>query len=130
MTLNEKIILQRELHGMSQKQMAEAIGVDIEILKQWENGEQNPDREAIAKMSAVFGVTADDLLFENCPDAEMLQDGLTQAQRKFVKIASVLNWILYGCLLYTSTALHKPPIPRTSSTAHSSDGNCTTRKTA
>lgn len=100
MKLNEKIILQRELHGMSQKQMAEAIGVDIEILKQWENGEQNPDREAIAKMSAVFGVTADDLLFENYPDAEMLQDGLTQAQRKFVKIASVLNWILYGVSLF------------------------------
>jgi transcriptional regulator with XRE-family HTH domain len=55
----------RKARGLTQSQLAEALGLSVEMLAYYERRATNPSADFIAKAAAFFGVTADDLLALN-----------------------------------------------------------------
>lgn len=62
MTLGEKLARLRKARGMSQEQLAAALGVSRQAVSKWELGEAVPDVSRVVAMSELFGVTTDYLL--------------------------------------------------------------------
>ena len=53
----------RDQHSMSQRELAEIIGIDFTYISKFENGHQDPpSEEIIIKMADVFGVNKYDLI--------------------------------------------------------------------
>ena len=52
----------RRVHGLSQEELAEKIGVSRQTVSKYETGESLPDIEKSKLLADAFGVTVDDLL--------------------------------------------------------------------
>ena len=49
-TLGERLVRHRTLRGLSQKEAAEAVGVDPGTLSRWERGEREPMRPFVSRV--------------------------------------------------------------------------------
>lgn len=58
----ERMTAAREAANMSQKRLAEIIGVDPVSVNRWEHGESRPSWEILRKMSEALNVSIDYLL--------------------------------------------------------------------
>ena len=54
----------REIAGLTQAQAAAAAGVAFRSYQNWEMGTREPRIEALRKLAAAFGVSADELIAE------------------------------------------------------------------
>lgn len=59
--MGAKIRQLREQAGLTQKQFAEAVGVDQSAVARWESGENNPTAERIMQIADVLGCNPGDL---------------------------------------------------------------------
>ena len=57
----DNLISLRKLHGFSQDELAEKIGVTRQTLSKYETGESLPDIERCKRLADIFGVSLDDL---------------------------------------------------------------------
>jgi transcriptional regulator with XRE-family HTH domain len=62
MTLGERIQQLRKGAGLSQEQLAEALKVSRQAVSKWETDQSMPDVEKLLALSALLGVTTDELL--------------------------------------------------------------------
>ena len=69
MTLGERLIQLRAKAGLSQDTLAEQLGVSRQSVSKWENDASVPDLEKLVKLSAVFGVSLDELVKGEVPDS-------------------------------------------------------------
>lgn len=53
----------RELAGLSQRSMAEALGVNVSTVVSWEKGRTEPTVNQAKRISALTGVDLDDIIF-------------------------------------------------------------------
>lgn len=64
--LSENLLNLRKLHGFSQEDVAEKIGVSRQAVAKWENGTTTPDIMNCAALAKLYNVTLDELItFEN-----------------------------------------------------------------
>ena len=68
--LKENLIILRNIHGYSQEEIAEKIGISRQAYAKWENGITNPDIEKCKRLSDLYGVTIDSLIKETTVDGE------------------------------------------------------------
>ena len=59
MTLGERIQALRKEQGLSQEELAEAIGVSRQSVSKWENDAALPDTDNVIQLSRLFGVSTD-----------------------------------------------------------------------
>ena len=57
----------RERHGLTQKELAEKLGVSAQAVSKWENNVNQPDVSTIRKLCAIFGISVDEFLQESIP---------------------------------------------------------------
>lgn len=69
MSLGENICRLRTARGMSQGDLAEALEVSRQSISKWETGGAVPELEKLVKLSALFGVTLDELVTGQAPKA-------------------------------------------------------------
>ena len=69
MQLGEKILALRKARGMSQEDLAAALGVTRQTVSRWEVGSALPDAENLLQLSLLFEVSADYLLRDEEVDA-------------------------------------------------------------
>ena len=62
MEIGMKIKRARETAGLSQRDLASAIGVSNGAVGQWESHAKKPGRESLGKISRALGITTDSLL--------------------------------------------------------------------
>ena len=62
MNVADRIQNLRKIKGISQEQLAEAIGVSRQAVSKWESEQSTPDLDKIVLMSDFFDVTTDYLL--------------------------------------------------------------------
>ena len=62
MNIGDRILTQRKIKGLSQGELADAIGVSRQSVSKWESEQSIPDIDKIVLMSDLFGVTTDYLL--------------------------------------------------------------------
>ncbi|HIR91232.1 MAG TPA: helix-turn-helix transcriptional regulator [Candidatus Limicola stercorigallinarum] len=60
--LNEKLAALRRGAGMSQQEVATAIGVARQTVSNWELGQGSPALDKAAELARLYGVTLDDLV--------------------------------------------------------------------
>ena len=69
MNLGENIYALRTKLNMSQGDLADALDVSRQSVSKWENNNATPDLDKLIKMSALFGVTLDQLVNPQSPNA-------------------------------------------------------------
>lgn len=79
MTIGEKIQNLRKQRGMSQEQLAEALGVSRQAVSKWEAEQSVPDIDKIISICDYFGVTTDYIL----RNAEMTESQHEVAQNAY-----------------------------------------------
>ena len=86
MGFGEKIKERRWQMGMTQKELADRLGVTGSAISSYENNTRLPSFEILIKMSRVFHMSTDELLGCAETDGSVLMDisGLTDEQRKTV----------------------------------------------
>ena len=60
--LKENLVMLRNLHGFSQEEIADRIGISRQAYAKWEKGSTVPDVEKCAALARVYGTTVDGLL--------------------------------------------------------------------
>jgi len=60
--LKDNLTELRKLHGYSQEELADKIGISRQAYAKWENGATVPDIEKCASLAEVYGVTLDSLV--------------------------------------------------------------------
>ena len=60
--LKDNLVMLRNLHGFSQEEIAEKIGISRQAYAKWESGATVPDIEKCARLASVYGVTVDGLV--------------------------------------------------------------------
>ena len=92
--LSENIRILRCARGMSQVQLAKALGVSKQCVSNWENDNVLPSIEMLIKLADLFGVTTDYLLGRES-NTYLDASGLTLSQythiSELVKELSALN---------------------------------------
>lgn len=62
---SENLVLLRNLKGLTQEQVAEAVGVSRQSYAKWEQGETFPDIDKCDRLAQFYGVTIDSLVHQN-----------------------------------------------------------------
>ena len=60
--LKDNLAMLRSLHGYSQEELAEKIGISRQAYAKWESGATVPDVEKCAMLAEVYGTTVDSLI--------------------------------------------------------------------
>lgn len=60
--LKENLVMLRQLHGISQEEVASQIGISRQAYAKWESGATVPDIEKCKSLADYYGVTIDSLL--------------------------------------------------------------------
>ena len=60
--LKENLVILRNIHGFSQEQIAEKIGISRQAYAKWETGATVPDIEKCMRLAETYGVTIDSLV--------------------------------------------------------------------
>lgn len=58
----DNLVTMRKMHGYSQDELADKIGISRQTLSKYETGESLPDIERCMLLADIFGVTMDDLV--------------------------------------------------------------------
>ena len=87
MTLGERIVFYRKANNLSQKSLADLLGISATRLNYWEKDKREPDVQMINKLCAALDVDGDTLLGRNhkeSPDPEGLRDEDESVIMKYV----------------------------------------------
>ena len=94
--IGDNVAALRKRASLSQAQAAQAVGVRQATWSEWESGKREPEPPNVAALCALFGVTADDLRFEDLTVRRAWADrsppaNLEEATRRVRAIASRLE---------------------------------------
>lgn len=103
MTIADRILTLRKSKGMSQEELADAVGVSRQAVSKWESEQATPDLEKVVIMSDIFEVTTDYLLKGIEPvkndDHKTMADVIDQkilTEKNGKRTKSILKWVLIG----------------------------------
>ena len=83
----------RKAQGMTQKELAEQIGVSDKTISHWERDESAPDISVLPVLADIFGVTVDELLRgEKLPQGDTTSDTLSPKGEKQLKYLMEKNF--------------------------------------
>ena len=91
MSIADRILTLRKSKGMSQEQLAEAVGVSRQAVSKWESEQASPDPEKIITLSEVFGVTTDYLLKGVEPEKEEAKTEEKKTEDTHMTVGDVLD---------------------------------------
>ena len=103
MTIADRIQSLRKSKGMSQEELADAVGVSRQAVSKWESEQATPDLEKVVIMSDIFEVTTDYLLKGIEPvktdDHKTMADVIDQkvlTEKNGSRAKTALKWFLIG----------------------------------
>ncbi len=103
MTIADRIQSLRKSKGMSQEELADAVGVSRQAVSKWESEQATPDLDKVVIMSDIFEVTTDYLLKGIEPvkndDHKTMTDVIDQkvlTEQNSKRAKTALKWFLIG----------------------------------
>ena len=103
MTIADRIQSLRKSKGMSQEELADAVGVSRQAVSKWESEQATPDLDKVVIMSDIFEVTTDYLLKGIEPvktdDHKTMADVIDQkvlTKKNSKRAKTILKWVLIG----------------------------------
>ena len=92
MKFNEKLVMLRKQHNLSQEQVAEKLGVARQTISKWELGETTPEMDKLIMISELYNITLDELMKEENEGKVINDPNNTNSQ----KLAGMTIKILKG----------------------------------
>lgn len=68
MSTGNRIRTAREQAGLTQRQLADKLGMPFQNISQWERGVRNPKQATLEKLAEALGISASELLSKETPD--------------------------------------------------------------
>lgn len=103
MNMADRIQALRKAKGMSQEQLADAVGVSRQAVSKWESEQASPDLDKVIIMSEIFDVTTDYILKGIEPvkgeDHKTMADVIEQrvlTEDNGKKAKKIFKWVLIG----------------------------------
>ena len=103
MTIADRIQSLRKSKGMSQEELADAVGVSRQAVSKWESEQSVPDLEKVVILSDIFDVTTDYLLKGIEPvreaDHKTMADVVDEkilTEKNGRRAKTALKWFLIG----------------------------------
>ena len=97
MEVKEQIRAYRSSLGLSQKELAEALYVTRQTVSNWETGKSYPDIQSLLRLSALYGVSLDQLIKG---DAERIKEKINDDEiRAFNRLSNVFALMMVLSLL-------------------------------
>ena len=81
-TLGAFLAVLRKAQGMTQKELAQRVGVSDKTISHWERDESAPDISVLPILADIFGVTVDELLRGEKAPSGAADDALSQKGEK------------------------------------------------
>ena len=106
MLFSEKLKLLRKEHNLTQEGLAEQLGVSRQAITKWESGEGVPEIENLKQLSALFGVSIDELVKDD--DDDLVKP---LAARKMIKQLEINHTKHFDIKLCDCTELSILPCP-------------------
>jgi transcriptional regulator with XRE-family HTH domain len=85
--IGERIRKKRLERGLSQKALAEAVGVSPPAINRFEKGIKVPSIDTLAKLAKTLGVSADFLLGSGADDGIFVDDEVKDAFKEFKQLS-------------------------------------------
>ncbi len=110
MKFENKLINLRKSRGISQEQLAEALGVSRQAISRWESGDSTPDMTNLIGLCQYFNVSADYLIFDDKENMEEILNGenannsSVNQKNQTVKSNTLMRVVLPICLVICSIA--------------------------
>ena len=92
MKFNEKLVMLRKQHNLSQEQVAEKLKVARQTISKWELGETTPEMDKLIMISEIYNITLDELMKEENEEKVVNNPNNTNSQ----KLAGITIKILKG----------------------------------
>lgn len=101
MKFNEKLIMLRKQHNLSQEQVAEKLKVARQTISKWELGETTPEMDKLIMISELYNITLDELMKEQNEGKVINDPNNTNSQ----KLAGMTIKILKGIGIFILIAI-------------------------
>ena len=105
MKLEEKLIILRKQHGLTQNNVAEKIGVSRQAISRWESGVASPTIENLKCLSSLYGVSIDTLLNEQVESTPKMYHVKTDDDKALMAILQHKKIILLYFALFLLEAI-------------------------
>ena len=97
MEVKNQIRAYRSGLGMSQEELAEAVFVTRQTVSNWETGKSYPDIQSLLRLSALFGISLDQLIKG---DVEQMKEKINEEEiRSFNRLSNVFTLMMVLSLL-------------------------------
>ena len=93
MTFGERIVYFREKRGLSQKALAELIGITANRLYYYEKDKRQPDVALIKAIAKALAITGDDLLGTEWANEKAPETEVSEAQEKSSIVSALTNML-------------------------------------
>lgn len=93
MTFGERIVYFREKRGLSQKALAELIGITANRLYYYEKDKRQPDVALIKAIAKAHAITGDDLLGTEWANEKAPETEVSEAQEKSSIVSALTNML-------------------------------------
>lgn len=100
MSVGERIKRARQSKGISQKTLADAIGIGENTLAGWEKDRNSPPSDKVSAMASFFQCSTDEILMETAGDGAMLA-----LVRRFNDLPDDLKSLARNLMSVTLTAI-------------------------
>lgn len=104
MKFNEKLVMLRKQHNLSQEQVAEKLKVARQTISKWELGETTPEMDKLIMMSEIYNITLDELMKEENEGKVVNDPNNTNSQKLAGMTIKILKGI--GIFLLISVILY------------------------
>ena len=76
LAMAQRLVNRRKAAGLSQEALAAQLGVSRQAVSKWERSESSPDTDNLIALAALYGVSLDELLYEEAvDDTDCSEDG-------------------------------------------------------
>lgn len=101
MNLGENIYKHRTLNNLSQTNLADALAVSRQSVSKWENNSAVPELDKLVKMSELFHISLDELVFDKQPTPEPVQQQQPQVfTMPPMRIIIGVSLLLFGMIFF------------------------------
>ncbi len=91
--IGNKISIEREKLGITQTELSSLVFVTPQAISKWENGQSIPSVDVLARLTILFGITVEELLFSTETEIEEL---LKKRSREYVMKLILSNQLSFS----------------------------------
>lgn len=93
-TVGRTIATLRQAKGMTQQQLAAAMNVSHQAVSKWENGAALPDIQTLVGLTQLFGITVEQLLNGEIPEARLEEEKLFSFGEHFQNVGNFVGNVI------------------------------------